>query len=57
MMEIHLLRVTLTHLDLLLTTLSLKVNILPKTLCKDPSISYSLAFSVNLTVSVFMLLG
>lgn len=57
MMKIHLLHVTLKHLDLLLTLFCFKENILLKTLCKNPYISYSLALSINLTISVFMLFG
>lgn len=57
MMKIHLLHVTLKHLDLLLTLFCFKENILPKTLCENPSISYSLALPINLTISVFMLFG
>ena len=56
-MKIHLLHVTLKHLDLLLPIFSSKENILPETLCKNPYISYSLAFSINLIISVFRLFG
>lgn len=57
MMKIHLLHVTLKHLDLLLTLFSFKENFFLKTLCRNPYISYSLALSINLTISVFMLFG
>lgn len=56
MMKIQLLRVTLKRLDLLLTV-SLSRRIFFSKTCRNPYISYSLAFSINLTISVFMLVG
>lgn len=57
MMKIHVLHVILKCLDLLCTIFSFKENILLMIVCKNPYISCGLAFSMNLTVFMFMIFG